>query len=308
MATRKEFSHFLTSCHCCPRHCGINRLAGETSFCRTAAHALVAHSGLHYGEEPPISGTHGSGTIFFAGCNLRCVFCQNWQISQRFSPATVRGMNPAALAGEMILLQEMGAHNINFVSPSHVIWQMADAILLAREKGLSIPVVYNSGGYDDVSALREIRGLVDIFLPDIKYMEEEAARRFSGAAGYPEIIPGVLQEMYEQTGPLETDEAGIAVKGLLVRHLVLPGLRENSRICLQTVAEISPQIPLSLMSQYSPQHNARRFPEINRTLRAEEYNELVEYAISLGFEILFTQDISSHETYLPDFDRDEPFV
>ncbi len=308
MATRKKFSHFLTSCTCCPRHCGIDRLAGEISYCHTGAQALVAHSGLHHGEEPPLSGTRGSGTIFFAGCNLRCVFCQNWQISQRFTPASVRGMTPSALADEMLRLQEAGAHNINFVSPSHVIWQMADAILLARKKGLAIPVVYNSGGYDEVAVLREIRGLVDIFLPDIKYMETEPARRYSGAADYPEVIPGVLREMFDQTGPLQTDEEGVAVKGLLVRHLVLPGLTENSRKCLEAVAEISPQIPVSLMSQYSPQHNAHRFPEIDRTLRPEEYHELVDHAISLGFETLFTQDISSRDHYLPDFDREEPFI
>ena len=302
-----SFSNNLARCTCCPRRCDIDRLAGNISVCRTGAYALVTHAGLHHGEEPPISGSRGSGTIFFAGCNLRCVFCQNWQISQKFSEEDVREMKPHELAEEMLRLQTRGAHNINFVSPSHVIWQMADAIVLARKKGLTLPDVYNSGGYDSVDALKEIRGLVDIYLPDIKYMEREPARRYSGAADYPEIIPGVLQEMYDQTGPLQTTPGGIAVKGLLVRHLVLPGLTENSKKCLEVVAAISKEIPVSIMSQYSPQYNAFRFPEINRTLLPEKYYEVVDYALALGLETLYTQDISSRNHYLPDFDREEPF-
>ncbi len=304
---KRDFSQHLSSCLCCPRHCGIDRLAGEISFCRTGTRALLAHAGLHYGEEPPISGTRGSGTLFFAGCNLRCVFCQNWQISQRFRPEGVREVTPEELATEMLRLQEAGAHNINFVSPSHVVWQMADAILLARDKGLTIPVAYNTGGYDDVEALREITDLVDIYMPDIKYMDNVLAKRYSGAGDYADIIPEVLQEMFRQTGPLQTDEAGIAVKGLLIRHLVLPGHPENTRRCLEVIASVSTEIPVSLMSQYAPRHHAGRFPEINRTLQPEEYREMVEYALSLGIETLFTQDISSRDNYLPDFDREEPF-
>jgi putative pyruvate formate lyase activating enzyme len=268
---------------------------------------LVAHTGLHHGEEPPISGSRGSGTIFFAGCNLRCIFCQNWQISQHFTPATIQEMDPEELVNEMLRLQARGAHNINLVTPSHVLWQVADAIGIARGRGLIIPVVYNSGGYDSVEALKEIRGLIDIYMPDIKYMEREPARRYSGAVDYPEIIPAVLQEMFDQTGPLKTDKKGIATRGLLVRHLVLPGLVENSRKCLEVVAGISHEIPVSLMSQYSPQHKAARFPEINRTLSAKEYRKVVDYALSLGLETLFTQDISSQNNYLPDFDREKPF-
>ncbi len=302
-----RFSEKLSRCTCCPRRCGVDRLAGEVSYCRTAAHTLVAHTGLHHGEEPPISGSRGSGTIFFAGCNLRCIFCQNWQISQHFTPATIQEMDPEELVNEMLRLQARGAHNINLVTPSHVLWQVADAIGIARGRGLIIPVVYNSGGYDSVEALKEIRGLIDIYMPDIKYMEREPARRYSGAVDYPEIIPAVLQEMFDQTGPLKTDKKGIATRGLLVRHLVLPGLVENSRKCLEVVAGISHEIPVSLMSQYSPQHKAARFPEINRTLSAKEYRKVVDYALSLGLETLFTQDISSQNNYLPDFDREKPF-
>jgi len=307
MAMSGHFMERLRRCEACPRRCGIDRLKGETSYCRTAAEVLVAHSGLHYGEEPPISGRRGSGTIFFAGCNLRCVFCQNWQISQRFSRETVTPLTPAELAEEMLYLQEKGAHNINFVSPSHVVWQVAEAILLARRQGLVIPIVYNSGGYDAPEAIRALRGLVEIYMPDIKYMENEPARIYSGAADYPDVVVEVLQEMYEQVGPLQTDGEGIARRGLLVRHLVLPGLTDNSRRCLETVAAISTRIPVSLMSQYSPRHRARQYPEIARTLHQEEYHPLVDYALELGFETLYTQDISSTDHYLPDFDRENPF-
>ncbi len=268
---------------------------------------MVAHAGLHYGEEPPISGTTGSGTIFFAGCNLRCAFCQNWQISQRFDKSTVREMNPGDIADEMLRLQEAGAHNINLVSPSHVVWQIADAILLARNQGLNIPVVYNSGGYDSVEALRAITGLIDIYMPDIKYMDNTLAKKFSGAGDYADIVPGVLEEMFRQTGSLETDAEGVAIKGILVRHLVLPGHPENSRKCLGMIASLSPAIPVSLMSQYTPQFRAANHPEINRRINAEEYYELVDYAGSLGFKTLFTQDISSQDHYLPDFEKNSPF-
>jgi putative pyruvate formate lyase activating enzyme len=194
----QQFTDQLERCECCPRKCGVNRLAGGTGFCRIAAGAQVAHAGLHHGEEPPISGTRGSGTIFFAGCNLRCVFCQNYQISQEFRSSQTRTLTTDDLADEMLRLADAGAHNINLVSPSHVIFQAADAIVAARTKGLSIPIVYNSNGYDSVAALRQVRGLVDIYLPDIKYFSNELARRYSGAADYADIIPGVLREMLDQ--------------------------------------------------------------------------------------------------------------
>ena len=168
----------LEKCECCPRRCGVNRLAGKTGFCKVGAGIQISHAGLHFGEEPPLSGTRGSGTIFFAGCNLRCVFCQNYQISQEFQQGDTRTLTLDELAAEMLRLQEEGAHNINFVSPSHVIFQMAAAIQAAKARGLVIPVVYNSNGYDSVAALRQIRGLVDIYLPDIKYLDNEPGKVF----------------------------------------------------------------------------------------------------------------------------------
>lgn len=335
-AVKPSFSEQLKRCECCPRRCGIDRLAGQTGFCRVPGDILLSHAGLHHGEEPPISGTRGSGTVFFAGCNLRCAFCQNWQISQEFNlprpslrsghPAQggefskspppegclqggvgCRVLTTAELADEMLQLQSEGAHNINFVSPSHMIFQMADAIQVAREKGLTVPVVYNSNGYDSVAALRQIRGLVDIYLPDIKYMDNALGRKFSAVNDYADVISGVLQEMLDQAGLLELDDDGVARRGLLVRHLVVPGQIENSKACLKFLAELSPEITVSIMSQYSPQYKACGIPELNRLLTAEEYDEITDYALELGLENAFIQTLESQETYLPDFDKSVPF-
>ena len=297
----------LDSCECCPRRCGINRLEGETGFCRTGSDIQISHAGLHFGEEPPISGTKGSGTIFFSGCNLRCVFCQNYQISQEFQQGRTRTLTTEGLADEMLRLQDSGAHNINFVSPSHMIFQMAEAIESAKVKGLKVPVVYNSNGYDSVDALRQIRGLVDIYLPDIKYLDNELGKKFSDVEDYADIIHGVLLEMLDQTGDLQINNDDIAVSGLLVRHLVLPGQLENSRRCLAFLAGLTPDIHVSIMSQYSPQYKASACPEINRTLTDDEYDEIISYALELGLENAFIQKFESQSHYLPDFDQKRPF-
>jgi putative pyruvate formate lyase activating enzyme len=298
----------LSHCECCPRKCGVDRFGLKAGFCRVNAAVQISHAGLHFGEEPPISGTQGSGTIFFAGCNLRCVFCQNYQISQEFKQNQTRTLTTDELASEMLYLQDKGAHNINFVSPSHVIYQMADAILIAKEKGLVIPVVYNSNGYDSVDALRQIRGLVDIFLPDIKYLENGTARQFSKVKDYADIVPAVLKEMLDQVGHLQMDDNGIALRGLLVRHLVLPGFMANSRKCLDFLADLSAEIYISIMSQYSPQYKACKYPDLNRALTEDEYNEITDYALDLGLENAFIQELESQEHYLPDFEQESPFT
>ena len=297
----------LARCECCPRNCRVNRLAGKVGFCRVPAQIQICHAGLHFGEEPPISGTRGSGTIFFAGCNLSCVFCQNYQISQEFQKHHTRSLTVNELAAEMLRLQDDGAHNINFVSPSHMIFQMADAITEAKVKGLAVPVVYNSNGYDSVDALRQIRGLVDIYLPDIKYMDNGLGKRLSGVHDYADTVPGVLREMLQQVGHLQMDEEGTAVRGLLVRHLVLPGCLDNSRTCLRFLADLSPALFVSIMSQYSPQFKAGLYPGIDRTLTEDEYDEITDYALELGLENAFIQELASQDHYLPDFARDSPF-
>jgi putative pyruvate formate lyase activating enzyme len=285
----------------------VNRLEGKVAVCRIGAELQVSYIGLHFGEEPPISGTKGSGTVFFAGCNLRCVFCQNHQISQEFQQFQPRTLTIDELASEMLRLQEAGAHNINFVSPSHMIFQMADAIRAAKEKGLVLPIVYNTNGYDSVDALQQIRGLVDIYLPDIKYMDNSLGKRYSAVRDYSTVIPGVLREMLDQVGHFEVDDEGIAQRGLLVRHLVLPGQLDNSRECLRFLADLSPNIFVSIMSQYSPQHRARQYPEIDRTLTEAEYDEIIEYALDLGLENAFVQELVSQEQCLPDFAEKDPF-
>lgn len=307
MTMNRRFIDQLSHCECCPRKCGVNRLEGRTGWCRIAGDVLISYAGLHRGEEPPISGTRGSGTIFFAGCNLRCAFCQNHQISQDFQPGQMTTLTTDGLAGEMLRLADAGAHNINLVSPSHVVFQAADAIVAAQNRGLAIPIVYNSNGYDSIDALRQIRGLVDIYLPDIKYLSNDLAQRYSAAGDYADIIPGVLREMLDQAGHLELDENGIARRGLLVRHLVLPGCLDNSRRCLAFLAHLSPGIHVSIMSQYSPQHRAVDHPKINRPLTVREYDEVTDYAIELGLENAFIQELDSRDRYLPDFNLDRPF-
>ena len=302
------FAARLSHCECCPRHCGVDRLAGEAGFCRVPSGILISHAGLHFGEEPPLSGSRGSGTVFFAGCNLRCVFCQNYQISQEFENNPTWLLTADELASIMLQLQGEGAHNINFVSPSHMILQMADAIVQARDKGLIIPVVYNSNGYDEVETLRLIRGLVDIYLPDLKYLDNALAGRLSEAGDYADIVPGVLEEMLDQVGHLQLDEAGVATQGLLVRHLVLPSHLDNSRRCLKYLAELSPDIAVSIMSQYSPQYRACQYPGIDRTLTEEEYDDIMGYALDLGLDNAFIQELASQDLLIPDFRRDKPFT
>jgi putative pyruvate formate lyase activating enzyme len=285
----------------------VNRLEGQVGFCGIDAGIRISHVGLHFGEEPPISGVKGSGTIFFAGCNLRCVFCQNHQISQEFRRERTLTLTVDELASEMLRLQEQGAHNINFVSPSHMIYQMGDAIRAAKGEGLVVPVVYNSNGYDSVESLRQIRGLVDIYLPDIKYMEHGPGGELSAADDYADIVPGALREMLDQVGHLVMDEEGIAVRGLLIRHLVLPDYLENSRSCLRFLADLSTDCFVSIMSQYSPQNRASNYPRINRTLTEAEYDRVIDYAIDLGLENVFIQALDSQGNYLPDFAQESPF-
>jgi len=297
----------LTRCECCPRKCRVNRLEGQVGFCGIPASIRISHAGLHFGEEPSISGTNGSGTVFFAGCNLHCVFCQNYLISQEFQHGHIRTLTTDELAYEMMHLQDEGAHNINFVSPSHMIFQMADAIEVAKGKGLVVPVVYNSNGYDSVDALRQIRGLVDIYLPDIKYLENELGKQFSAVDDYADIVPGVLREMLDQVGHLEMDDEGIAVQGLLVRHLVLPNYLDNSKRCLRFLADLSPDTFVSIMAQYSPQYKASNYPGINRALTEDEYNKVTDYAFGLGLENAYIQELESQDHYLPDFAQASPF-
>ncbi|MBN1282805.1 MAG: radical SAM protein [Proteobacteria bacterium] len=261
----------MRSCRLCPRDCGADRIAGELGYCRIGKRAGVASANLHHGEEPPISGTRGSGTIFFTGCNMSCRFCQNWPISHLRHGETVT----AARLGRMMLgLQRMGAHNINLVTPSHVVPQFLAGLAVAAKEGLSLPIVYNSNGYEGMDALALLDGVIDIYMPDMKYSTRESAGRCSLAADYWEHARPAVKEMYRQVGALRMDGDGIGVRGLLIRHLVLPGGLAGSEKVFEFIAkELSTDVPVNLMSQYFPAHDAVEDPLLGRRITRDEFKE-----------------------------------
>ena len=263
----------LESCSVCPRACGVNRLDDERGFCRTGRWAVVSSFHAHHGEERPLSGVRGSGTIFFAHCNLRCMYCQNYDISQL---GHGRETSAEALAQMMGALQEVGCHNVNLVTPSHVVPQIVEALSLAVEEGLSIPVVYNTSSYDGLDALRLLDGIVDLYLADLKYTDDEMAERYSHAPNYTAVSQEAIREMYRQVGDLVMDEQGIAQQGLIIRHLVLPNGLAGTDAAMRFLAkEISPHTFVNLMSQYRPAYRAEEDDKINRGLRGEEFEEAV---------------------------------
>lgn len=259
----------LESCTLCPRDCRVNRLKGEHGVCRLGSELVVSSACLHHGEEPPLSGTRGSGTIFFGSCNLRCVFCQNHPISHMGEGTIV---TPRALSKEMLSLQRRGAHNINLVTPTHLVPQIMDALLSAFENGLDVPIVYNTGGYDSLDTLELLDGIVDIYMPDMKYSDSKAAKRLSGVSDYPQRNREAVREMHRQVGDFTMDDEGTGVRGLLVRHLILPNGLAGTKDVMRFIAdEISQRTYISLMSQYFPDHLASEFPEISRRITANEY-------------------------------------
>jgi len=273
-------SQFLARCVLCPRVCGVNRLAGERGECHTGRRAIMWSFHPHFGEEPPLVGRGGSGTIFFSRCNLRCVFCQNHEISQTSDGQEV---GDHQLAATMLRLQDMGCHNINFVSPSHVVAQVLAALLVAIERGLRLPLVYNTGGYDSMVALRLLDGVVDIYMPDMKYADGQVAEQLSGINRYPQVNRIAVREMHRQVGDLSIDDRGVAMRGLLVRHLVLPGGLAGTRETMRFLAEeVSPNTYVNVMDQYHPCYLADRFPPLNRRVTVAEYLEAVRSARQVG--------------------------
>jgi putative pyruvate formate lyase activating enzyme len=278
----------LKSCRVCPRRCGVNRLRGETGFCEMGAHPVISSDNLHFGEEPPISGNRGSGTIFLTGCVLRCRFCQNYPISQLGNGNRV---SIPDLADKMLGLQRAGAHNINFVTPTHFTPQIMAALLLAYRGGLTLPLVYNCGGYESVETLRLLDGIVDIYMPDMKYSRGEPADRYSSAPDYPRINRCALKEMHRQVGDLVLDRQGIAGKGLLIRHLVLPQDNSGTRDVMDFIArEISPKTYVSLMSQYFPAYEAFGLPPLHRRITGEEYRRAKNWLEDAGLSSGWIQD------------------
>jgi putative pyruvate formate lyase activating enzyme len=304
-------------CTLCPRRCRVDRTKGEKGVCQTRSEASVSHALLHFGEEPVLSGTHrsgavelrggraGSGTIFFTGCNLKCLFCQNYQLSWLLEGKLV---SEAELAGMMLRLQAEGALNINFVSPTHVVLPILRALKIAWGEGLDVPLVWNSNGYDSLEVVRSLDGIIDIYLPDLKYCSAALSKRYSGAADYFEHASAAVREMSVQQPVLETGPDGSARRGLIVRHLVLPGATEDSLAVLDWLAAtLSPFIGLSLMSQYRPCHKAPA--EIRRSLTPEEYRPAAERAAKLAHAHLFLQPepFGPDDDLVPDFRKKEPF-
>lgn len=300
-----RLSPLETSCTLCPRECGVDRTKAADGVCRTGRLASVSHALLHFGEEPAISGKAGSGTIFFTGCNLKCLFCQNYQLSWLLEgePATDK-----ELAARMVGLQAMGAHNINFVSPSHVVLPILRALRLALAEGLDIPIVWNSNGYDSVAVIQALEGIVDVYLPDLKYHSPSISKKYSSAADYFAKASEAVREMSLQQPALELGPGGTARKGLVVRHLILPGAVEDTLAILKWIREnLSPFIGLSLMSQYHPCFMAPA--EIQRGVSAAEYRRAADEALALGLDHLFMQPepFGPDEHLVPDFRKDKPF-
>ena len=272
----------LADCRLCPRDCGVNRLANQFAVCKTRRHAVVSSHFAHFGEEDCLRGTHGSGTIFFGWCNLRCVFCQNYEVSWQ---GEGRASGPDELARMMIYLQELGCHNINFVTPEHVVPQILEALPQAIERGLRLPLVYNTSAYDSLDSLQLMDGVIDIYMPDFKFWDREMARRYLKAPDYPEAARRAIREMHRQVGRLVFDENGRALRGLLIRHLVMPGEIAGTQQILEWVAsELGPDIYVNLMDQYYPagKVSGMDYVEISRGITSKEYRLALEAARAAG--------------------------
>ena len=298
----------LERCELCPRRCRANRLKGERGYCGVGDEILVAHYGPHHGEEPPISGVNGSGNIFFSSCNLRCLFCQNYQISREGIGSAL----PAKKLTEIFFqLQRAGCHNINLVSPTPYAPLIALAVSEAKRQGIGIPFVYNTNAYENVETLELLDGLVDVYLPDFKYWSPKIAARLSDAPvsqGYPHFARLAIMEMKRQVGNL-TVQGGLAAKGLLVRHLVLPGgLAGSENIIRWTRDALGADTYISLMSQYCPLHEAHAYPLLQRRVRQSEYDRLIALLSDNGFENVFIQELDSAPLFVPDFQKPEPFT
>lgn len=271
-----QLRELLKECTVCPHECRVNRLAGELGWCGAGEEVEIASYGPHFGEEAPLVGRYGSGTIFFSHCNLGCIFCQNYEISRAMEAISI---SLDKLAEIMLALQGARCHNINLVTPSHYVPQIVKALEIAARNGLCIPVVYNCGGYERVETLRLLEGIIDIYMPDFKYWDSRVAGRFSGVPDYPGVAREALREMHRQVGDLVVDERGIAVKGLIIRHLVLPGGLAGTPEVMEFIArEISPRSYVNVMAQYYPHYRAHEYAEISRRITREEYEEALRAA------------------------------
>lgn len=295
--------NLMKECTICPRNCKVDRTKGNRGYCRETDKLVVARASLHMWEEPCISGTNGSGTVFFSGCSLGCVYCQNYNISNGMSGKEI---TTERLAEIFLELQTKGAHNINLVTPTHFVVQIIDAIVMSRKKGLRIPIVYNTSGYEKVETIKMLEGHVSVFLPDLKYMDGNIAKKYSNCQDYFQHASKAIEEMVRQTGKIEFNEDGMVVKGVIVRHMTLPGYLEDSKNIIKYLYEtFKDKIFISIMNQYTPLNEVTKYPEINRKIMDCEYDELVDYAVEIGVENGFIQEgETALESFIPDFDNE----
>jgi putative pyruvate formate lyase activating enzyme len=292
----QEAYAIFENCQLCPRQCGVNRKKGETGLCRAPVRTLVFSAQPHFGEEISLVGRHGSGTIFFSNCNLRCVFCQNWPIAHE---GRGKEVDDEALAGLMLRVQEIGCHNINLVTPTHVMPNILNATRIALKRGLRIPLVYNTSGYERAEIVKLLDGIVDIYLPDMKYMDpDEAAKYSADASDYPEVTREAIIEMNRQVGELQTNEQGIALRGLMIRHLVMPNRVAGSEKFVAWVAENLPKSTyVNIMPQYRVEYKAFEYPEISRGITVQEFLEAMEWAEKWGLTNLDPKSVSVRDFY-----------
>ena len=294
----------LENCMLCPHRCGINRIEGHQGRCKCDDKIKIALASLHMFEEPCISGENGSGTVFFSNCNLNCIYCQNYEISNL---GKGKEISIEHLAEIFLKQQEKGAHNINLVTPTMYVLQIIEALKIAKSKGLNIPIVYNSNGYENVDTIKLLNGYIDVYLPDLKYYSNQLAKKYSNIDNYFETATNAIKEMYSQVGIAKFDENGLIKKGVIIRHLVLPNHLQNTKNILKWIKENMPDdIYVSVMAQYFPTYKAKEDNLINRKLNKKEYNEVLNYLYSLDLENGYIQELGEHEEeYVPNFDLSE---
>ncbi len=278
----EKLYEILENCTLCPRSCQVNRFVSKNGACRTGIRPIVSSFGPHFGEESFLVGNNGSGTIFFSNCNLNCVFCQNWEISQM---GVGEEIDVEELSKIILKLQKMGCENINLVSPTHQVPMIVDAVSRAWQKGLKLPIVYNCGGYESIETLKLLEGIMDIYMPDFKYGDDEKALKYSKVPNYTSVVKRAFEEMYRQVGPLNI-ESGVATRGVFVRHLIMPNDVSSSEKVLQLIASVSLDIPVNIMTQYYPAFKAHQYAELNRRITREEFIKVVEKARMLGLKIV----------------------
>lgn len=295
-----NWKKWYQACGLCPRECGVNRLDGRKGFCGQTASLKVARAALHMWEEPCISGTNGSGTVFFSGCHLGCVFCQNQQISRGSQGKVISVIRLAEIFME---LQEKGAHNINLVTPTHFVPQIIEALRISRKMGLHLPIVYNTGGFEKIDTLELLDGWVDVYLTDFKFMDLHLARRYANEEGYAFYAAKALEEMFRQTGEPTFDEHGMMTKGIIVRHMVMPGQAMDSRRVIDYVYDTyGDQVYLSLMNQYTPSGNLEKYPELKVKVKPKVYQRLIDYTLRKGVKNAYIQEgPTAEESFIPDF-------